>query len=86
MSRKAGIVDDTIVRRKAANSALTQEEITALMAAYTADKTCILEEDALIFLRWAQHCKLISQTFELVLEGHVRIVVEGEVVKVGLRR
>ena len=84
MFTKTGIVDDTIARYKQ-RSALTDEEIFQLMQAYTADKSCITEDEVMTFLHWAQHCKLLAHTLELVLAGALRVVVEGEAVKVGLR-
>ena len=82
---KTGIVEDALARHKR-ESALTDEEIFVLLEAFTRDKTCILEEDAMSLLRWAQHCKLLTHTLQLVLEGHARIEVEGDQVKVGRRQ
>jgi hypothetical protein len=54
------------------------------MQAYTADKSCITEEDALTLCHWAQAQKYGAYVLQLVLEGHLRIKVEGKTVRLGL--
>ena len=84
MSRKAGILDQAGSQHKRP-CALSDQEVFQLMRAYTADKSCITEADALTLCHWAQAQKFGAYVLQLVLEGHLRIVVEGQEVKVGLR-
>jgi hypothetical protein len=79
MRKEGAIVDDTTARRKPCE--LTDQEVFLLMQAYTADKSCITEADALTLCHWAQAQKLGAYVLRLVLEGHLRVTVEGDAVK-----
>ena len=84
-TKKAAILDQDAAQHKR-HCELTDEEVFQLMRAYTADKTCITEADALTLCHWAQQQKCGAYVLQLVLEGHLRVVVEGSEVKVALRR
>lgn len=82
-TRRTAIVDQAEGRHKQL-SALSEKEIFLLMQAYTRDKTCITEADALTLCHWAQGIKFGSYVLALVLEQRLRITVEGAEVKIGL--
>ena len=52
MSKPSAIVDQAGARHQPP-CALTAEEVFLLLRAYTADKTCITEADALTLCHWA---------------------------------
>ena len=60
---------------------LTAQEVLQLMQAFTADKTCILEEDALTLCRWAQAHKRGAYVLDLVFAGRVRVAVQDATVR-----
>ena len=83
MSRKSGIVEEGGPRHKRPY-ALSDKEVFQLMRAFTRDKALVTEADCLTLCRWAQERKLNAVVLQAVLEGHLRVVVEGQEVKVGL--
>ena len=81
MLKQSAIVDQADAQGK--RWPLTDEEVFALMQAFTRDKTCITEEDALTLCRWAQEQKFGAYVLHLVLEGYVTVSVEAGAVTVG---
>ena len=71
-------------RREARPCELTDDEVFQLMRAYTRDKTCITEEDALTLCHWAQAQKFGAYVLQLVLAGSLRVTVDDGTVKLGL--
>jgi hypothetical protein len=81
MSNKAAILAQAAGRHKRPWD-LTGEEVCQLMRAFTAGKTCILEDDALILVRWAQRQRAGALALAGVLAGHLRPLVDGDQVTV----
>ena len=80
MSKKAGILDQAAHQHKRPWG-MTEQEVFQLMQAFTADKTCILEDDALTLCHWAQAHKRGAYALDLVLAGRVRVAVDGATVR-----
>ena len=85
MYEEGAIVDQAADRHKRPWD-LTDTEVFQLMQAYTADKTCITEADALTLCHWAEHHKRSAHILGLVLAGHLRVTVAGQDVQLGPQR
>lgn len=83
MSKEVAILDQGADHHKAP-WALTDTEVFQLMQAFTADKPCIAEEDALTLGRWAEHRKRGAYILGLVLAGHLCVTVHAGAVSLGL--
>ena len=75
MARKARIVAQDAAPRQAP-WCLTSEEVLQLMQAFTADKSLIVEADALALCHWAERCQRSAWALALVLDGQVSVQVE----------
>ena len=80
MSKQAAILDQARTRHKRPCE-LTDHEVFLLMRAYTADKTCITEADALTLCHWAQAQKFGAYVLQLVLAGRLHIVVKEQEIR-----
>jgi hypothetical protein len=65
---------------------LSDEEVFKLMCALTEDKTQILEDDALLVVKWAQEIRGAANILAMVLAGELACCVEDGQVKVGLSK
>ena len=72
MARKARIVAQDAAPRQAP-WCLTSEEVLQLMQAFTADKSLIVEADALTLGHWAEHRKRGAWELALVLAGECAV-------------
>ena len=77
------MVDQRRTRHK--SCALSDEEVFLLMRAFTRDKSCITEDDAMTLCRWAQAQKFGAFVLKMVLQGHLRVRVENGRVRVGVQ-
>jgi hypothetical protein len=68
MSKEAASLDENSPRHKRPCD-LTDQEVFQLMQAYTADKSCITEEDALTLCHWAQAQKYGAYVLQPTFKG-----------------
>jgi hypothetical protein len=63
---------------------LTDDETFRLMRAFIQGNTGVLEEDMLTLVQWAHHMRMGACMLEMILDGTLIPVVEGDEVKVRL--
>jgi hypothetical protein len=63
---------------------LTDDEVFRLMRAFIQNNTGVLEEDMLTLVQWAHHMRMGACMLEMILDGTLIPVVEGDEVQVRL--